>query len=502
MSFTKSLFLISLITLSLAFTSCSSSADDEPTTIIEAISELEQTQTFASWATDAEINALINKSNQIVIVPTDEAIQTLLTALNVTELPKEALVDLIQSHIIADNNSFQQGQTLTSLNGVELTYNDSQLNGAFVIINRTYSTEGALLVIDKVLIPNKIRLPYNSPNFEENAVSEIEVGSNLLSLASYFSSLRPTANGEMSGTTKESVETVIAPLRTVSSPSFLDLVDDYFIDQLVDAANGGDFHPDSTDAYNGMGGGFTRNGTARYFYYKDGTETQQIIEKGFYMATMYNQLYETVQNPTITTPDKVIALIGATPAFSNSARATTFPDRLGSNYFARRDKNEEGINGIYRALQYNIVALDMAIKANDNEATNRIVSKILLNYERGIMATIANYLHSTTASISKTSPTDDDLSAAMHAYSEALGFMMGFVDLPTFATEMDLQTIWDHLLQPNSETAEFNVSLIATDRFESAQRNDRALNAIQLLYGFSDQEIQDFRFNWVNEQGR
>lgn len=503
MSSTKSLFLITLISISLAFIGCSSSADDEPTTIIEAISELDEAQIFASWTTDPDISEILTtNSSQIVIAPTDQAIQSLLSTLNITELPKEAIIDIVSAHIIRGNTSIADGETLQSINGVNIIRQDNKLNDASIIIFKTVLQEGAYLLIDKVLIPNRIRLPYNSTNFQQNTVNELEIGNNLLSLASYFNSLRPTATGEMSGTTKERVAAALAPLRTVSSTSFIDLVDELFIDQLVEAANGGDFHPDSSDTYNGMGGGFTRNGSARYFYYKDGTETQQIIEKGLYMATMYNQLYATLQNISSATPDKVIALVGATPAFSNSARAASSPDRLGANYFARRDKNESGVSGIYKALQYSISALNVAIAVNDSEAISRLKNEILLNYERGIIATVANYLHSTSASISKTAPTDNDLSAAMHAYSEALGFMMGFVDLPTFASEAQLSTIWNHMLQPDNSTGEFNVNLIATDRFASVQRNNNALDAIRVLYGFSTQEMEDFRFNWVNEQGR
>lgn len=502
MSLPKYLTQVLLLLVALSIAGCSSSSNDEPTSLIEAINELDQAQVFASWAAKPEISAILSKNNQVIIVPTDEAIQTLLTALNASDLSDEAILDLVQTHVSADILTLTVGQTTTSLNGVELTYNSDGVNGGAVLVNKTVASEGSIMVINKVLIPNKLRLPYSSPNFEQNAAAEIAIGSDLLSLASYFSGLRPTSTGEMRGTTLSGVEAVLAPLREVSSASFLDLVDTYYKSQLVDAANGGDFHPDSSATFNGSGGGFTRTGSKRYFYYKDGTETQQIIEKGFYMATMYNQLNVALSNISASTADKVIALIGATPAFANSASASVSPDRLGSNYFARRDKNEPGINGIYRALQYNVSALNVAIIMNDTEALARLKTEILLNYERGIIATIANYLHSTTASISKTAPTDDDLSAAMHAYSEALGFMLGFVDLPTFADQAELGTIWNQMLQPNNETGEFNVSLIATDRFESAQRNNRALDAIQALYGFSNQEMQDFSFNWVVEQGR
>lgn len=502
MSFPKNLFLLFVLFVTVSVIGCTSSSDEEPTTLIQAINELDEASIFASWAVDPNVAAILSQSNQVIVVPSDEAIQSVITALNGATIPSDAIIDLVQTHVISGTATLTDGQSATSIGGVSLNYTGSNINGAAVLREQNISNEGTIILVNKVIIPNRIRLAYSSTNYQSNATTELQIGDNLSNLASYFSSLRPNSSGEMKGSTLQEVEAVLAPLREVSSVSFLDFVDTYYKAQLVDAANGGNFHPDSSSTYNGTGGGFTRTGSARYFYYKDGTEPQQIIEKGLYMATMYNQLYATLQNISSATPDKVIALVGATPAFANSASASENPDRLGANYFARRDKNESGVSGIYKALQYSISALNVAIAVNDSEAISRLKNEILLNYERGIIATVANYLHSTSASISKTAPTDNDLSAAMHAYSEALGFMMGFADLPTFADEAELGTIWNHMLQPDNTTGEFNVSLIATDRFNSVQRNERALDAIKAVYGFSTQEMEDFRFNWVNQQGR
>lgn len=503
MTFPKYLLQVLTLFALVSFVGCSTSSNDEPTSLMEAISELDEAQIFANWVADPANAADLNKPNQVIFVPTDQAIQSLLSAANLSELSDEAIFDLVSAHVSPFEQSISIGYTTEEIDGVTYTVNPdgSRTEGAPLEIKEIENV-GVVVLMNRVLIPNRIRMPYISTNYEQNAADQIAIGDNLLSLASYFSSLRPTSSGVMRGSTTAEVQAVIAPLRDFTHPSFIDLVETYYTAQLVDAANGGDFHPDSSAAFNGLGGGFTRTGSKRYFYYKDGTEPQQIIEKGMYMATMYNQLLSELENVDATTADKVIALVGATPFFSNSASASQNPDRLGSNYFARRDKNESGVNGIYRALQYSITSLDIAIKLNDSEAINRLKNEVLLNYERGIIATVANYLHSTNAQISKTAPTDDDLSAAMHAYSEALGFMLGFVDLPTFADESELGTIWNHMLQPDNTTGEFNVSLIATDRFASVQKNNNALDAIQLLYGFSDQEMDDFRFNWVNEQGR
>jgi hypothetical protein len=300
----------------------------------------------------------------------------------------------------------------------------------------------------------------------------------------------------LSGTTVEELNGYIAPFRDDVVAAFLPVISQW-VPELALASNDGFYHPDSSIQSNGHGGGYTLNGSKRYLYDENGLEPQQVIEKGLYMALMYNKMKQIISSTDETLSHRLLALMGANPNFNNSANGQN-ADRLGANYIARRDQND-GL-GLYSQNRRILTALQIAAKTASPIAASQAANEFLLAYEKGIAATIINYLHQTNAFISVTSPTDDDLSAALHAYSEAVGFTIGHIGLETTLGDdrmAQILALLNYNNGPDSETY-----LVATDRFNTVEKNNQAIELLKEVYSFSDAEIESFRFNWVAEQGR
>lgn len=484
------------------FASCGVPTEsDNPDNLVAAIEELDEAASFRAIA--SQINFLESlKGTETVLIPSNLAIQNFSAAVNTNAFTTETWQAIIDYHI-ADENVFLATQVGTARNG--LTWNTSgsaenlKINDASVIESRELGdalANGRYYLIDRVLIPPSVNGPFNGTNFEQNASSALETGDNLLALASFYSSLRPNSSGEMRGTNEQEAQAAVNPLLDKISTAFLPLISQW-TPELILASTDGGYHPDSTIAANNHGGGYTLTGSKRYLFDENGLEPQQVIEKGLYMALMYNELKKTLQTIEEGDTHRALALFGGTPQFKNSNNGEN-ADRLAANYIARRDQNEG--NGLYFMNRNALTALQMAELTSSPIAAELASEQVLMAYEKGIAATIINYLHQTNAYISATNPSDDDLSAALHAYSEAVGFTIGHVGLDTKMGDDRMAEILNLMRYNNGPDSE--AYLVATDRFNSVSRNNQIIERIQSIYDFSDDEIESFRFNWITEQGR
>lgn len=491
---------ITLVFAFLILLGCSDNDNDAPQSIIEVIQAQESASTFLNLIENSTSQDLLS-SARVLAVPSNQAFSDFLSILGSNELPLELTQQLLAFHV--EESPLEAGQNNQSPNrawqysstGIPTRINDANVSNAQTII--VDGSEVTVAFIDKVLIPNRARFEYDGSAFESNAGEQLQTAEDLLTAASFMSSLRPlSSDGSMRGLTQPELISVLEPAREKLRPAF-NAVIAALIPELVAAANGGSYHPDSSAVYNGEGGGYTLTGSRRYLYDENGLEPQQIIEKGMYMALLYNQMLEVTSTLEEGDADRLLALLGANPRFRNSNRGE-YADRLGANYIARRDQNQG--NGLYFENTDALRSLRIALSADAPIAAQQAADAFLIAYERGIAATIINYLHQANASISLSNPTDDDLSAALHAYAEAIGFSLGFIGLDTFITDDQMAEIINLMRYndgPNSE-----VFRLVTERFDSMERNNQIIDRFQQVYGFSDQEIDSFRFNWVNEQGR
>ncbi|WP_291728581.1 DUF4856 domain-containing protein [Bernardetia sp.] len=348
---------------------------------------------------------------------------------------------------------------------------------------------------DKTFPELEVPTTYTSTSYESNASAELAVRSNLSALSS-------TMQAGRSGATV--TETSLTTAFEAGSPSLKDITTSYYTERMPNwftelaKASGGTFDPAEAPA--GDGGVY-----GSYLFDENGLELEQVIEKGLFGAALYNHALTIIKsdNLTATDIDKLVAIFGAHPSFPNSDNAEQNKDVFAAKYAARRDKNDG--NGLYTAIKNNLITAKAAIEAGAdyNQDRDKALSDFRYNWEKSNMATIINYLLSASAKLSKTDATDADKSSALHAYSESVGFLHGWKGISASdkaITDAEIDQILELLNAPADETA--TSYTFVTDGFNQLPQLQTAIEKLQQIYKFTDQEMADFAYNWVSEQGR
>ncbi len=345
---------------------------------------------------------------------------------------------------------------------------------------------------------------YESANFATNAATEIAVVNQLTALTGEAKRGRNSANT----VTKEALDNLF----TDGNPSLSAVITSYFkgrlegengwFDELANAS-GGTYTPGTPTGQGGVFG----TGSSAYLFDENGLEIEQLVEKGQFGATLYKHATDLASGSVdINTVDKLLAIFGATPAFSNSGSsnvAADVRDRVMANYAARRDKNDG--NGLYSQIKMQFLKLKAAVEGGTafNQEKEEALSEIKLLWEKVNAATIINYCHATIAKLSATSPTDNDKASALHAYGEAVGFTHGWRTIPQAhkrITDAQIEAILVLLNAPYNGTP--TSYTFVTDAVNQLPKLTQVINDLKAIYQFTDQEIEDFKKNWVSEQGR
>jgi len=119
------------------------------------------------------------------------------------------------------------------------------------------------------------------------------------------------------------------------------------------------------------------------------------------------------------------------------------------------------------------------------------------------MATVINYLLGTISKLNKSDATDADRASALHSYSEAVGFVHGWKGVSSNDKAISDAEI-DQILEFMNAPADGNVTsyVFITDSFNQLPKLQLAIDKLQQVYKFTEQDIIDFGYNWVKEQGR
>lgn len=291
-------------------------------------------------------------------------------------------------------------------------------NRTFLVLISTISLFSACSDDEKTLeIPNV----YDSTSFEANSATERAVLNQFGSLVSAFTSARNSSITLDFNTTLE--------LYDVGSPAIADVTSFYYDSKIVGndgwlmeltKASGKTYQPGTPTGDGGVFG--------NYLFDENGLELQQVIEKGMYASTHYKHfltLSKTIVDEKAV--DGMVTIFGASPAFPNSnASKHETPDRYSAIYVARRDKNDG--NGFYTTIRDQFIRLQAAAKQGNafTDDKSEAIQLIKENWEKGIMATVINYLYSSISNLSATNPTDAQKSSALHSYGEAVGFVHGW----------------------------------------------------------------------------
>jgi hypothetical protein len=272
-----------------------------------------------------------------------------------------------------------------------------------------------------------------------------------------------------------------------------------WLDEMAKASGGSVYTPGPPQGEGGTLGG--------YLFDENGLELEQLMEKGLFGAALYNHA-TTLFSPQMTSEnvDQVLAVFGATPTFSNSGSgnvASEVRDRFMANYAARRDKNDG--NGLYTQIKNAFLKLQAATKEGQTFQTEKdeALAEVKLLWEKINAATIINYCHSAISKLSETNPSPNDIGSALHSYSEGVAFLHGWRTIPQVHKRITDNKIDELLILFN---APFNGTptsyKFATDPVNELPKLVQIIDELKTIYEFSTQEIEDFKKNWVNEQGR
>lgn len=336
---------------------------------------------------------------------------------------------------------------------------------------------------------------YESTSYETNASTELTVRANLSALSS---KMKVGRSGAMVS------ESELLAAFSEGNPSLQSITTSYYAEKTPNwlaelaKASGGTFDP--TTAPVGNGGVY-----GGYLFDENGLELEQVVEKGLFGAALYNHALTVIKSDNITASDidRLVAIFGAHTSFQNSDAVAQNKDIFSAKYAARRDKNDG--NGLYTSIKTNLITAKAAIeKGQDyNQDRDKALSDFRYNWEKSNMATVINYLSATISKLNNSDATDADKASALHAYSETVGFVYGWKgvsgnDKAISDTEID-QILELMNVSANGEVTSYT---FVTDSFNQLPKLQLAIDKLKQVYNFTDQDIIDFDYNWVSEQGR
>ncbi len=347
--------------------------------------------------------------------------------------------------------------------------------------------------------PLIIPAEYDGSAFEANTTTQIQVLTNLSAIAN------EVKKGRTNGTTVpfqnlSALYTAGAPsLKSVSTAYFAGKMEgaDGYMDELS-KASGGTYTPGTPSGEGGVYG--------NYLFDENGLEIEQVIEKGQFGSVLYKHATDLLEgNITAATVDQLVAIFGASPSFPNTYNGakTNTPDRFLANYATRRDKNDG--TGFYTQMKDAFIKLQAALKAGDEykQEQQEAISAITFNWEKINAATVINYCQATTAALSATNPTDAQKSGALHSYGEAVGFIHGWKTIPQPYKKITDAEIDEVLVLFNAPANGIPTSYkFVTDAVTELPKLQQAITKLKSIYGFTDQEVEEFKNNWVTAQER
>lgn len=352
---------------------------------------------------------------------------------------------------------------------------------------------------EKEKTPLTIPTTYDAAAFVANTATEEAIGAQLTALVTEVKKGRTTGAILYYNT--------LSNLYNVGNPSLKSITTPYYAARLdgsgnwleaVAQASGTGYTPGVTAGQGGTYGG--------YLFDENGLEMEQMIEKGLFGAALYHRAVLLMQGAlTPATADQLVRIFGAHPDFPNTPTAgkANNPDKFMAGYAARRDNNAG--NGLYFQMKQAFIKLQAALKAGDDYRAERDEALVAIreNWEKVNAATVINYCHSVIATLSATNPSDSDKARALHAYGECVGFAHGWRGIPSGYKTITDAEIDEVLALLNAPYNGVPVSYkFATEPLTELPKLLQVIVKLKGIYGFTDQEIEDFKKNWVTEQGR
>lgn len=289
-------------------------------------------------------------------------------------------------------------------------------------------------------------------------------------------------------------------LQSVTTPYYisrLQALNNGFFAELS-KASGSSFNPFNRNWEGGVYGS--------YLFDEYGLEVGQMVEKGLYGAMLYNyamSLTTGMFRPA--TADQILFLYGANPVFINSDNSTFYQnhDQLMAAYAARRDDGTG--TGLYSQQRQAFIQLQTALKLGDDYNTYRdeALAAIKLNWEKINAATVIHNLHESIIRLNSGNLDDQQRAEVMHRIGEAAGFLHGWRTIESKnkkITDAQINELLVLLNAPYDQSAA--VYRFITNTGSESPKLLEAVGKIQGIYGFTNEEVEMFRRNFVADQGR
>jgi hypothetical protein len=347
--------------------------------------------------------------------------------------------------------------------------------------------------------PLEIPTAYDATSFSANVATQEAVRIQLEAL------VNEAKKGRTAGTVLS--YDALSGLYNAGSPSVKAITTAYYAGRLDGAGNWLDEMARASGTGYTVGSPVGQGGTlGGYLFDENGLEIEQLLEKGLFGAALYNHAVALMKGEmTPATADQLVRIFGAHPDFPNTPTAAKAanPDKFMANYAARRDKNDG--TGLYFQMKNAFIQLQAALKAgeNYNEERDEALAAIRLTWEKINAATIVNYCHSVISTMSATTTSDSDKAKALHAYGECVGFAHGWRTIPQEYKQITDSEIDEILVLLNAPYNGTPTSYkFVTDPVNELPKLAQIIEKLKTEYGFTSQEIEDFKKNWVAEQGR
>ncbi len=342
----------------------------------------------------------------------------------------------------------------------------------------------------------QIPTEYISANYTANVATEASVRKQLAALTAYMKKAEKVV-------IKLNIDSLNYYFNNNGTPSLSSITPTYYSNLMtnnwfavmVDA---------SANDYDPANGATATNGGvygARLFD-KRAKETNQEIEKGLFLAAMYNHFVNlSLTKITPETVDKMVCIYGAHPNFpsTNTAANTPTPDAVIAMYAARRDENKG--NGLYTQIKNQFLKLKAATTAGDKyiNEQNSAIAELKILMEKAIMATVIHYGFAAIKKINSTNPDEATIAGGLHDLGENVGFVHGFKTVPQahrIITDAQIDEVLTLLLAPVGNDA--TMYKFITDPINQLAKIGEIQLRLKALYGFTNSEMEGFKSNWIS----
>lgn len=348
--------------------------------------------------------------------------------------------------------------------------------------------------------PLIIQAEYEAENYTANTVTEAGIRTQMSALTAYMKKGENISN-------KLIVDSLNYYFSSNGNPSIASITQNYYKNLIT-----GSWFPvmvaSSQNSYSPYTGATATNGGvfgARLLD-KRSKETLQEIEKGLFEAALYNHLVNlSLGNINTATVDQMLCIYGAHPSFPNTYTTanTSTPDAFIALYAARRDNNDG--TGFYHQIKQQFLQLQAAVIAGDSYTSERdeAIAALKANIEKALMATVIHYGYAGTTKLTTSNPPETTISGGLHDFGEAVGFVHGFKSIPQehrIITDAQIDEVLALLLAPAA--AEASMYRFVTDGVNTLPGITTYQLLLQVIYDFSDTDMEGFKQNWISLQGR